>query len=122
MSETAQVQPDIYYDSVRDDNPCPKCGGALFNESGPPDFTPELACLNCGNIIYDTTLDRDRAAEETSGPRAKRQPNLPHQPKQHPGEKAQRLREIRQSEIGYHKKPGGPPKRRDKGGQWTPKS
>ena len=107
MSETATSTATSYSPDVRSDEHCPRCNGALIEESGPPDFTIELACINCGNIIYDTTLDKERARQETTGPRRRREAILPNQGTQRPEEKAEKLRGYRQQKLGYAKKPGG---------------
>lgn len=115
-SGTATQQPDGYSPNVRSDERCPRCGGTLIEESGPPDYTPELSCVNCGELIFDSHLDADKARQETSGTRRRRQPILPNQAAQSSEEKALGLRENRQSRMGYHKKPGGKP--RKDSGQW----
>ena len=121
MSETATSQPAAYPPNVRSNERCPKCNGTLIEESGPPDFTIELACINCGNIIFDTTLDKERARQETTGPRRRREAILPNQGTQRPEEKAEKMRGYRQQERGYPK-PVGPPKGHKKGhGSWTRK-
>ena len=120
MSELPNPPAIGYSSSVRSNEHCPKCNGTLIVESGPPDFTKELACINCGNIIYDTTLDKDRARQETSSARKRRLPILPNQTTQLPEEKAARLRSYRQQQGGYRKKTGGARKRTQQRTTWTP--
>ena len=121
MSETATSQPTSYPPSVRSNEHCPRCNGTLIEETGPPDFTIEYACLNCGNIVYDSHLDTEKARQETTGPRRRREAILPNQRKQHPAEKAEKMRGLRQQKRGYNK-PVGPPKGHKGGhGSWTRK-